>query len=68
MALVVGGLSRLAVLPMISTMCVAFFMAHGGSIAQGELAFVYLVVFVLLFFAGPGRFSVDGWLAKKLNK
>ena len=53
---------------MIFTMCVAFFMAHGGSIAQGELAFVYLVVFVLLFFAGPGRFSVDGWLAKKLNK
>ncbi len=25
-----------------------------------------LLVFVLLFFAGSGRFSVDGWLAKKL--
>jgi doxX subfamily len=47
-------------------MCVAFFVANGGSIAEGELAFVYLLVFVLLFFAGPGRFSVDGWLAKKL--
>ena len=67
LALVVGVLSKLALLPMIFTMCVAFFMAHGGSIAQGELAFVYLVVFVLLFFAGPGRFSVDGWLAKKLG-
>ena len=61
-----GVLSRLALLPMIFTMCVAFFVAHGGSIAEGELAFVYLVVFVLLFFAGPGRFSVAGWLAKKL--
>ena len=61
LALVVGVLSRLVLLPMIFTMCVAFFMAHG------ELAFVYLVVFVLLFFAGPGRFSVDGWLAKKLG-
>ena len=26
-----------------------------------------LLVFVLLFFAGSGRFSVDGWLAKKLS-
>ena len=67
LALVVGVLSRLVLLPMIFTMCVAFFMAHGGSMAEGELAFVYLVVFVLLFFAGPGRFSVDGWLAKKLG-
>lgn len=66
LAVVFGVLSRLALLPMIFTMCVAFFVAHGGSIAEGELAFVYLVVFVLLFFAGPGRFSVDGWLAKKL--
>ena len=24
-----------------------------------------LLVFVLLFFAGSGRFSVDGWFAKK---
>ena len=67
LALVVGVLSRLVLLPMIFTMCVAFFMAHGGSMAEGELAFVYLVVFVLLLFAGPGRFSVDGWLAKKLG-
>ena len=67
LALVVGVLSRLVLLPMIFTMCVAFFMAHGGSMAEGELAFVYLVVFVLLFFAGPGHFSVDGWLAKKLG-
>jgi len=27
-----------------------------------------LLVFVLLFFAGSGRFSVDGWLAKSCLK
>lgn len=27
-----------------------------------------LLVFVLLFFAGSGRFSVDGWFAKKCLK
>ena len=68
LALVIGLASRLVLLPMIFTMCVAFFMVHGGSIAEGELAFIYLVVFVLLFLTGPGRFSVDGWIAKKIER
>ena len=67
LALMLGVLSRMALLPMIFTMCIAFFVTHGGSLAEGELAFVYLVAFILLFSAGPGRFSVDGWLSKRFG-
>lgn len=56
---IVGFLFRLSLLPMIFTMGVAFFYAHGGSIAEGELAFIYLGVFILMFFTGPGRYSID---------
>ena len=47
---------------MIVTMAVAFFFAHGGSITGGELAFVYLVVFILMYMVGPGKYSVDHWM------
>lgn len=67
-AFVAGFLSRLSPLPMIVTMFVAFFFAHGGSIAQGELAFVYLVVFILLYITGPGTYSVDHALATYFRK
>lgn len=66
-AVVFGLLTRLALIPMAFTMLVAFFITHGGSIAEGELAFVYLVIFILLIFAGPGKYSIDGLLANKLN-
>lgn len=65
-AFIFGFLTRLTVIPMIFTMIVAFVMVHGGSVAGGELAFLYLVVFVLLFLAGPGRYSADEFIAKKI--
>lgn len=65
-AVVFGLLTRLALIPMAFTMFIAFFVAHGGSIANGgELALVYLLIYVLLFFAGPGKYSIDGVLGKK---
>lgn len=65
-----GFLHRLCLLPMAFTMAVACFVVNGGSFAGGgELAFVYLGVFVILFFAGPGRFSLDrvllDWLRRR---
>ena len=65
-AFIVGLLTRLCLLPMIATMSVAFFVIHGGSISEGELAFAYLVVFVAMWFAGPGRYSLDGLLGRLL--
>ena len=67
-AFTLGFLFRLATIPMIFTMIVAFFGVHGGSIAGGELAFAYLIVFCLMFSAGAGRYSVDYFIAKWFNQ
>lgn len=65
-ALVVLGLAtRFAVLPLVFTMVVAAFVVHGGdplfmgSGAAKEPALIYLTAYALLFFTGPGCFSVD---------
>ena len=68
LAFTFGFLTRLALLPMIFTMIVAFTTVHGGSVSGGELAFLYLVIFVLSWFAGTGKFSVDGFISSKLNR
>lgn len=48
-----GALYRLAMIPMIFTMCMAFFVIHGSDpFAVKELAFVYLVVFILMYITG----------------
>ena len=62
-------LYRLALVPMIFTMCVAFFSVHGGDpFAAREPAMLYLSVFVLLWIAGPGRYAADNLIARRLNR
>ena len=68
LAFACGFLTRLALLPMIFTMIVAFTTVHGGSVSGGELAFLYLVIFILSWFAGAGKFSVDGVISSRLNR
>ena len=64
-----GALYRLAMIPMIFTMCMAFFVIHGSDpFAVKELAFVYLVVFILMYIAGPGKFSIDRFISVPLSK
>lgn len=55
-----GALYRLVMIPMIFTMCIAFFVIHGNdAFATRELAFIYLVIFFLMYLTGPGKFSID---------
>ena len=68
MFLVAGLLQRIVLLPMIAAMAVAFFDVHDAVFPEGELAFIYMIVFLMLFFTGPGRYSVDYLLVKKFNK
>ena len=64
-----GAFYRLALIPMIFSMCVAFLLVHRGQpFAAKELAFIYLVVFVVLFVMGAGRFSLDNVIATLLHK
>lgn len=65
---IVGAFYRLALIPMIFTMCIAFFVIHGADpFAVKELALVYLAIFVLMYIAGPGNYSVDRLIAKKIG-
>lgn len=67
--IIVGLLHRLALIPLIITMSVAFFVAHGAKLTgegNGEMALVYLAVFVTLFIIGAGKYSIDNYIAKKI--
>lgn len=67
MGFIIGFLYRLTMIPMICTMAIAFFMIHGSdAFAVKELAFIYLVVFLLMYIAGPGKFSIDHIIGSKL--
>ncbi len=60
--LTVGAFTRFAAVGIAITMGVAFFMVHGGKLANpgsGELALIYLAGAVTLLLAGGGRFGLD---------
>ena len=64
-ALIFGILHRIVLLPMIFTMCTAFFIVHGSdTFAVKELSFIYLVVFVVLYITGPGLYSFDATIGR----
>jgi putative oxidoreductase len=66
--LISGLLFRLVVIPMIISMAVAFFDVHDAMFPQGELALIYLIVFMILYFTGPGRYSIDYLIDMKFQK
>lgn len=64
-----GAFYRLALIPMIFTMGMAFFVIHANDLfVQKELAFIYLVVFILMYITGPGKFSIDHIISSALSK
>ncbi len=66
--LIAGLLFRIMLLPMIVAMAVAFFDIHDGFFPEGELSFIYMVVFTILYFVGPGRFSIDYLIDSRFRK
>jgi putative oxidoreductase len=66
--LIAGLLFRIMLLPMIVAMAVAFFDIHDGFLPEGELALIYMAVFIILYFVGPGRFSFDYLIDVKFKK
>ncbi len=64
--IMVGFGTRLAAIPLIITMAVAAFMIHGADpFGKKEMAILYLLVYVVLFIAGSGRYSLDSILNNK---
>ena len=68
MFLITGLLIRITVIPMSIAMAVAFFDVHDAMFPEGELALIYLIIFVILYFTGPGRYSIDYLIDRKLQK
>lgn len=67
-AFIFGILYRLSMIPMIFTMVMAFFVIHGGdAFADRELSLLYLFIFILLYIAGPGKYSADTYIANILH-
>ena len=58
--------TRLASIPLIVTMSVAAFHAHGGDpFSRKEKALLFLLIYLVLLFTGGGKFSIDHLLARK---
>jgi len=60
---VIGLVTRLAALYIVVIIGTAFVFIHHLSMSPphgSEIAYAYLGVFLTIFIAGPGRFSVDG--------
>jgi putative oxidoreductase len=65
-AVMLGLFTRLAVIPPLVVMLVAFFVVHAGDPWRTrELPLVFAVPFLALLFTGPGRYSLDAVLAKR---
>ena len=63
--IVIGLLTRLACIAPVIAMAVALFYAHNGQVfGDGEMAALYLAMFVAILLVGPGRASVDGMIGK----
>lgn len=65
--LMTGLLVRITVIPMIVAMAVAFFDVHDAIMPEGELALIYLILFIILYLTGPGRYSIDYLIDTKVK-
>lgn len=66
---ILGVALPLALVPLIVTMLVAIFVAHGSDPWQKkELASCYLATYLTLLASGAGGYSVDGWLRRRASQ
>ncbi len=64
LAFICGFLYRLALLPMIFTMGMAFFKIHAADpFAVKEPALIYMLVFIFLYITGPGKYALDYFIS-----
>lgn len=64
-----GALFRLALVPIIVAMGVAFFVVHHGqAFVAKELALIFLAMFVLMFVMGAGSYSLDNVIATLIHR
>ena len=63
--ILMGLFTRFATIPLIISTAMATFKAHNGDIfGKGELTMLFLIAFITILIAGPGKISVDGAIWK----
>ena len=66
--ILIGFVTRLATIPLIITMLVAVFYIHAADpFSSQELAFHYLLTYLVLLILGSGKYSLDALLLKQKN-
>ena len=59
--IIIGYKTKLATIPSLITMFVAAFIVHiNDDLATKEKALLFLICFITILLAGPGKFSIDG--------
>ena len=71
--LAIGLFSRPVAFLLSGLMAFAYFLSHASQgfwpvLNRGELAALYCFVFLALWALGPGRYSVDAWLAARRRR
>ncbi|MEP7264798.1 MAG: DoxX family protein [Bacteroidota bacterium] len=63
----VGLFTRVAIIPIVINMLTAILMAHVGQpFAKSEMALLYAGAFITIFLLGPGKYSADAQMFKKM--
>jgi len=66
--LIIGLGTRFAAIPLFITMMVATFVIHiNDGFDKQEFPILYAVIYFTLAIIGPGRYSLDSSISKKLN-
>ncbi len=61
----IGLFTRISVIPIFIAMVVAYFVAHANDPFNAkELAFAYMLLSIVVFFSGAGRWSLDRLIFK----
>ena len=66
--LIFGVATRFSAVPLMITMLVAAFVVLApDAFARKELALLYAAIYAVIAIAGPGKFSADNWIFKRLK-
>ncbi|MDX9858472.1 MAG: DoxX family protein [candidate division Zixibacteria bacterium] len=68
LAVILGLMTRAAVIPLIVTMSTAALIVHADDpFGKQELPLLFLSAYVLLLLTGPGKLSLDAFIGRKLG-
>jgi putative oxidoreductase len=65
---ILGLFTRVAVLPVLAVTLMGYFVVHwNDSLLEKDMPFMYSVVYLFLFVIGPGKYSADHSINKRIK-